>query len=106
MAGGRLLQYAGRETVARTLSPEGQAAQLAAALRVAFCQPRVAAFFNFLLVDEPALERWQSGLLWANWKRKPAFAAYRQAIAEVRRGDADCAALWPPRLEDQQELRP
>ena len=99
VAGGRILQYAGRETVARTVSPEGQAAQLAAALRVARCQPRVAAFFNFLLVDEPALDRWQSGLLWANWKRKPAFAAYRQAIAEVRRGDVDCAALWPPQPE-------
>ena len=39
------------------------------------------------------LEGWQSGLLWADWKRKPAFAAYRAAIAEVRRGAVDCAAV-------------
>ena len=50
------------------------------------------AFFNFLLVDEPSLGRWQSGLLWADWKRKPAFAAYRAAIAEVRAGAVDCGA--------------
>ena len=51
------------------------------------------AYFNFLLVDESLLEGWQSGLLWADWKRKPAFAAYRAAIAEVRRGAVDCAAV-------------
>jgi hypothetical protein len=50
----------------------------------------VTAFFNFLLVDEPSLGRWQSGLLWADWKRKPAFAAYRAAIADVRAGTVDC----------------
>jgi hypothetical protein len=54
--------------------------------------PRVQAFFNFLLVDEPSLGRWQSGLLWANWKRKPAFAAYRAANAEVRAGTVQCEA--------------
>jgi hypothetical protein len=36
--------------------------------------------------------RWQSGLLWANWRRKPAFAAYRAAIAEVRAGTVACAS--------------
>ena len=43
--------------VARTLEPEAQAAQIAAALRLASCQPRVAAYFNFLLVDETAARR-------------------------------------------------
>ena len=66
--------------------------QLGTALRLARCQPRVAAYFNFLLADETLLEGWQSGLLWANWKPKPAFEAYRTAIADVRRGDVDCAA--------------
>jgi hypothetical protein len=76
-----------------TLDPERQAAQIAAALRLAHCQPRVAAYFNFLLVDESVLGGWQSGLLWADWKRKPAFEAYRAAIAEVRSGTVDCAAV-------------
>jgi hypothetical protein len=88
--------YAGRESVRNTLSPEAQAVQLAAALRLASCQPRVGAFFNFLLVDEPRLVGWQSGLLWADWRRKPAFDAYRAAIDEVRRGAVDCAAATVP----------
>ena len=69
-----------------------QTAQIAAALRLASCQPRVAAYFNFLLVDESRLGGWQSGLLWADWRRKPAFEAYRAAIAEVRGGSVDCVA--------------
>jgi hypothetical protein len=84
--------YDGRESAVRTVSPWAQAAQLAAALRLASCQPRVAAFFNFLLVDEPRLERWQSGLLWPTWRRKPAFEAARTTIDEIRRGEVDCAA--------------
>jgi hypothetical protein len=89
---GRRSHYSGQESVVNTLAPREQAAQLGTALRLAHCQPRVAAYFNFLLVDETQLEGWQSGLLWADWKRKPAFAAYRAAIAEVRRGAVDCAS--------------
>ena len=88
----RRSHYSGRESVAQTLEPEAQAAQIAAALRLASCQPRVAAYFNFLLVDESLLGGWQSGLLWADWRRKPAFEAYRAAIADVRGGRVDCAA--------------
>ena len=83
--------YAGQESVTGVVSAADQAAQLATALRLAYCQPRVEAFFNFLLADEPSLGRWQSGLLWANGRRKPAFAAYRTAIAEVRAGTVACA---------------
>jgi hypothetical protein len=89
----RRRHYTGRESVVGTLSSTEQAAQLGTALRLARCQPRVAAYFNFLLADEKLLEGWQSGLLWANWKRKPAFDAYRAAIADVRRADVDCAAV-------------
>ena len=88
----RRSHYSGSESVARTLAPGEQAAQIAAALRLASCQPRVAAYFNFLLVDETLLGGWQSGLLWADWRRKPAFDAYKAAIAEVRGGTVDCAA--------------
>lgn len=92
VANARRTHYTGHESVTDTLAPAEQAAQLATALRLAHCQPRVAAYFNFLLVDETLLEGWQSGLLWADWKRKPAFNAYRAAIAEVRRGTVDCVA--------------
>ena len=112
VGGTRRSLYAGRESVERTISPAGQAAQLGTALRLAFCQPRVGAFFNFLLVDEVSLEGWQSGLLWADWKPKPAFGAYRAAIDEVRRGAVDCGG--PPageevdgeRLRAQASVRP
>jgi len=85
--------YAGSESALRTLSPATQALQLADALRLAYCQPRVTAFFNFLLVDEPTLPGWQSGLLWVNWRQKPSFAAYRAAIDEVHRGAVNCASV-------------
>jgi hypothetical protein len=93
VARGRRPRYRGRESVSGTVGPGEHATQLATALRLAYCQPRVGAYFNFLLVDEPLLEGWQSGLLWADWRRKPAFAAYRAAIAEVRAGTIDCAAV-------------
>ncbi len=82
--------YAGSESTLVTLSPGAQAIQLAAALRLAYCQPRVSAFFNFLLVDEPTLPGWQSGLLWVDWKEKPSFVAYRAAIDDVHRGTVAC----------------
>ena len=69
-----------------------QASQLTNAIRRSYCQPSVGAYFNFLLVDESLLGGWQSGLLWADWRRKPAFEAYRTVIAEVRGGRVDCAA--------------
>ncbi len=45
--------YAGQESVTGVVTAPDQASQLATALRLAYCQPRVEAFFNFLLVDEP-----------------------------------------------------
>jgi hypothetical protein len=94
VAAARRPMYAGRESEPGVVSGKSQAVQLENALRLAYCQPRVTAFFNFLLVDEPSLGRWQSGLLWADWKRKPAFAAYRAAIAEVRFGTVECGDPW------------
>ncbi len=97
VANGRRTHYTGQENIARTLAPAEQAAQLATALRLASCQPRVAAYFNFLLVDETLLEGWQSGLLWADGKRKPAFAAYRAAIAEIRGAPSTAPLSGRPR---------
>jgi hypothetical protein len=68
------------------------ASQLADAVRLAFCQPYVGAFFNFLLADEERLTGWQSGLLWSNWQPKPSYWGFQRAVAEVRRGLVDCSA--------------
>ena len=62
-------------------------------LRLAYCQPYVEAYFNFLLADERDLRGWQSGLLWADWSPKPAFHAFAAEIAAARRGGVDCSAL-------------
>lgn len=78
----------------RTAGPRvvDQATQLSDAMRLAYCQPYVGAFFNFLLADEPSLGGWQSGLLWSNWQPKPSYAAFARTVADIRRGWVDCAA--------------
>jgi hypothetical protein len=67
-----------------------QASQLSDAVRLASCQPYVGAFFNFLLADERALTGWQSGLLWANWRPKPSYYRFRDAVFDVVDGRVDC----------------
>jgi hypothetical protein len=67
-----------------------QASQLAEAVRLAYCQPYVGAFFNFLLADERTLTGWQSGLLWANWRPKPSYYRLRSTILDVVVGRLDC----------------
>ncbi len=70
-----------------------QATQLSDALRLAYCQPYVGAFFNFLLADERGLAGWQSGLLWSNWQPKPSYRVFARTVADIRRGWVDCAAF-------------
>jgi hypothetical protein len=82
--------YTGTETDRRPVSEAEQAAQLTAAVRLAYCQPAVGAFFNFELRDDSSLSGWQSGLLRPDWSAKPAFAAYAQAAADVRDGAISC----------------
>lgn len=67
--------------------------QLVDAIRRAYCQPYVDAYFNFLVRDERDLGRWQSGLLWADWTPKPSAASLQSVIAEVRERRVDCSSL-------------
>jgi hypothetical protein len=84
--------YSGSETDRHAVSEDEQAAQLTAAVDLAYCQPAVGAFFNFELRDDASLSGWQSGLLRPDWSPKPAFVAYLQAIAAARAGTITCAA--------------
>ena len=68
-----------------------QATQLSDALQVAYCQPAVAAFFNFELADEANLGGWQSGLLWTDLTPKPSYAPFRDAVRRVAAGNVDCS---------------
>lgn len=75
-----------------SLAPD-QATQIVSALRLAYCQPHVEAFFNFLLWDEERLEGWQSAPLWFDRTPKGSYAAFRNAIREVSDGDVECEEL-------------
>lgn len=77
---------------ADSLAPD-QATQLVDSLRLAYCQPHVQAIFNFQLRDEPDLERWQSGLLWADGTRKGSYDAFKRVVAEINNRSVDCTRL-------------
>jgi hypothetical protein len=95
--------YTGRENDAQavpdatgTAAPAGavtQASQLAEGIRLAYCQPYVGAFFNFLLWDESDLTRWQSGFLWVDGRPKASYDTLRAVIGEARDRRVDCASV-------------
>ena len=80
----------------RTASGGGsvdQSTQLRDAVLLAYCQPAVSGFFNFGLLDEARLGGWQSGLLYRDGTRKPAYDAFKALIAEVRLRNTDCSKV-------------
>jgi hypothetical protein len=89
--------YREGETDRAVVAPLGgkvdQASQLTDALRLAYCQPAVGGFFNFLLADEASLHGWQSGILFADWSPKPSYQALKSAIAEVDARRVNCSKL-------------
>ena len=58
-----------------------QAAYLTQAFAIARKNPRVDMMLWFLLRDEPSLAGWQSGLLTASGKKKPAYASFMRMAA-------------------------
>src|SRR5439155_14964220 len=91
----RLAAYSGVENDTGAVSEAAQARQLVAAIRLAYCQPYVRAFFNFELTDEHRLAGWQSGVFRADGSRKPAYASLRRTIREVAKGRVSCAEFGP-----------
>jgi hypothetical protein len=94
--------YAGRENDARPIpdtvttgdqSGPTQSTQLTAGIELAYCQPYVTGFFNFLLWDEVDLARWQSGVFWPDGTEKASLVALQRAVREVRSGGVDCRRL-------------
>jgi hypothetical protein len=81
--------YRGNENV-RAVDAVQQGAQLGAAIRLAYCQPHVTAFFNFQLFDESNLGGWQSGILYADGSPKPAYGDVKRAIADTAAGVIAC----------------
>jgi hypothetical protein len=56
------------------------------ALELSACQPTVIAFFFFHLIDEPDLNRWQSGPYYVDLKPKSSLPAIRSAAEKARKG--------------------
>jgi hypothetical protein len=94
---GTIPEWAGGEPDAPPPGPDtdapDQATQLVDAVRLAYCQPYVTAFHNFLLIDESRLEGWQSGILRADWTPKASLFTLAGVIAEVNADAVDCTAL-------------
>ena len=87
--------YSGTEpTTTKPVDEATQAAYYEQALALTFCQPNVEGIFLFHAFDEPALDRWQSGLYYANGTPKSSLPGVRDAIIKIRRGIiTQCAAL-------------
>lgn len=85
--------YTGQENDKLAIRAPDQATQLSDAIKLAYCQPGVGAFFNFLLADEPSLAGWQSGVLWADYTPKPSFGTLASLVAAVKAGAIDCRTL-------------
>jgi hypothetical protein len=61
-----------------------QAAFYREALAMAFCQPNVAMFLFFHTMDEPNLDRWQSGMYYVDGTPKPSLATVAEATRDAR----------------------
>src|ERR687884_1188122 len=90
--------YTGREpTTTKPVDPGTQGSYYAQAIGLAFCQPNVRGIFLFHSVDETDLDRWQSGLYYADGTPKTSLAPTRAAVQEARRGViAHCTGLQLP----------
>jgi hypothetical protein len=72
--------YYGRESVATT-DDGNQAAIYGNLIPYLACDASVRSVLFFNLVDEPDLDRWQSGLVRADWTRRPSYNIVKSAIA-------------------------
>jgi hypothetical protein len=75
--------YFGKESV--VVTDDGtQAAIYGNLIPLMACDPSVESVLFFNLVDEANLDRWQSGLLRADWTRRPSYAIVKGAIASAQ----------------------
>jgi hypothetical protein len=86
-------QYTGRENV-RTVSEAQQASMYGWVLRQAACDPSIAGFFLFHLIDERDLDRFQSGLLRADGSKRPSYTVVKDTLAATRGQCAGDVHVW------------
>jgi hypothetical protein len=87
--------YTGTEpTTTKPVDEATEATYYHDALAIAFCQPNVRAILLLHAVDEPALDRWQSGVYYADGTPKASLPAVRDAMRAVTGGTiARCEGL-------------
>jgi hypothetical protein len=88
-------EYTGTEPSTTKAAPEStQGSYYREAMAMAFCQPNVIGLMIFHAFDEPALDRFQSGLYYRDLTPKSSLATVRDAAREVRGGViAKCQGL-------------
>jgi hypothetical protein len=84
---GKAALYTGVEPdTTKPVEPTTQGRYYREAIGMAFCQPNVRGIMLFHTVDETDLNRWQSGLYYADGKAKASLGEARRAADESRRG--------------------
>jgi hypothetical protein len=84
-----LFAPAGRDAVDEAT----QAAYYRRAIAMAACQPTVAGMLIFHTLDEPDLDRWQSGMYYADGTPKSSLRTIRQAALSAEQGKGACTPL-------------
>jgi hypothetical protein len=91
--------YYGKESVV-TIDEGTQAAIYGNLIPLMACDPAVESVLFFNLVDEANLDRWQSGLMRADWTKRPSYAIVKGSIAA---GQTRCSGR---RVAWRHESRP
>jgi hypothetical protein len=84
-------------TAADAVSETMQAAYYKQAIQLAYCQPTVAGLLFFHVSDEPDLDRWQSGLFYADDTPKTDLALVTTAVQAAQAGTLTCPKAKPKR---------
>jgi hypothetical protein len=85
--------YFGHESV-QTTTEANQARIYPELVRMMNCDPLVDAMLFYGFVDEPNLDRFQAGLVRADWTRRPSYEAVKAAIARAAGGCQGGVVKW------------
>jgi hypothetical protein len=90
--------YTGKEpTTTKPTTEATQASYYQQALALAFCQPTVEGIMILHTIDESALDRWQSGIFYADGTPKSSLPAVRAALNRTAGGSiAHCPGIQLP----------
>ena len=73
-----------------------QASYYRQAILMAACQPTVKGLLIFHVTDEPDLDRWQSGVYYADDTPKSTRAVVKRAIADAQNAQCGTTSITPP----------